>query len=125
MAYQASDVEFYVSETEKITVPHGEAGYSCGGLNSLGVGFSTPRLGSRHSNDLREGPGMVLMTMGRNNGSDFIVTDEGFESTGFGSCVHEDGGPRSGMDEVGIIVHGAYRDFDEVNVIVNLDEGGF
>jgi len=125
MAYQSNDVEFYVSETKQITVPHGAAGYSCGGLNSLGVGFSTPRLGSRHSNDLREGPGMVLMTMGRNNGSDFIVTDEGFESTGFGSCVHEDGGPRSGMDEVGIIVHGAYRDFDEVNVIVNLDEGGF
>jgi len=125
MAYQSNDVEFYVSETEQITVPRGAAGYSCGGLNSLGVGFSTPRLGSRHSNDLREGPGMVLMTMGRNNGSDFIVTDEGFESTGFGSCVHEDGGPRSGMDEVGIIVHGAYRDFDEVNVIVNLDEGGF
>jgi hypothetical protein len=125
MAYQSNDVEFYVSETEQITVPHGAAGYSCGGLNSLGVGFSTPRLGSRHSNDLREGPGMVLMTMGRNNCSDFIVTDEGFESTGFGSCVHEDGGPRSGMDEVGIIVHGAYRDFDEVNVIVNLDEGGF
>jgi hypothetical protein len=125
MAYQSNDVEFYVSETEQITVPHGAAGYSCGGLNSLGVGFSTPRLGSRHSNDLREGPGMVLMTMGRNNGSDFIVTDEGFESTGFGSCVHEDGGPRSGMDKVDIIVHGAYRDFDEVNVIVNLDEGGF
>jgi hypothetical protein len=125
MAYQSNDVEFYVSETEQITVPHGAAGYSCGGLNSLGVGFSTPRLGSRHSNDLREGPGMVLMTMGRNNGSDFIVTDEGFESTGFGSCVHEDGGPRSGRDEEGIIVHGASRDFDEVNVIVNLDEGGF
>jgi len=125
MAHQSNDVEFYISETEQITVPHGAAGYSCGGLNSLGIGFSTPWLGSRHSNDLRESPGMVLMTMGRNNGSNFVVTDESFESTGFGSCVHEDGGPGSGMDEVGIIVHGAYRDFDEVNVIVNLDEGGF
>jgi hypothetical protein len=56
------------------------------------IGLVGHTLGSRHSNDLREGPGMVLMTMGRNNGSDFIVTDEGFESTGFGSCVHEDGG---------------------------------
>ena len=46
MAYQSNDVEFYISETEQITVPYGAAGYSCGGLKSLGVGFSTPRLGS-------------------------------------------------------------------------------
>jgi len=124
MAYQSNDVEFYISETEQITVPYGAAGYSGGGLNGFGIGFSAPRLGSRHGNDLRESPSMVLMTMGRNNGSNVVIADEGFEPTGFGSCVYEDGGAGSGMDEVGIIVHGAYRDFDEVDVIVNPDEGG-
>ena len=122
MTHQADDVEFDVAEAEDIPVPHRAAGHAGAGLDGLGVGFAAPGLGARRSNDVSESSGVVGVTVGRDDGADLVVADEGLEPTGFRCRVDEDGRTGLGTNEIGVVVHRAHRHLDEVNILVDPDE---
>ena len=60
--------------------------------------------------------------MGRDDGADLVVADEGLEPTGFRCRVDEDGRTGLGTNEIGVVVHRAHRHLDEVNILVDPDE---